>query len=65
MKVKRVNENYVAFEEIGIGEVFEADEKYYLKINNNWAFDVFNNKLEVVCKGWDTLIPRKSELTVY
>lgn len=64
MKVKRVNENYIGFEEIEIGEIFEIDDIYYLKVNHEYAFDVFNNQL-VCCNGWDTLIPRKSELKIY
>lgn len=54
----------VKFEEIKIGEVFECDEIFYLKVSETTAFDVYNNSLE----NWENteyLIPRQSELRVF
>lgn len=64
MKVNFIENAYVDFEKVQIGEIFEVDEIFYLKVDHEHAFDVFNNRLQY-CKGWDTLIPKESELTVY
>lgn len=64
MKVKFVKNVYVNFDQIKIGEIFETNGIIYLKINETFAFDIFNKKSEY-CKGLDTLIPRKSELIIY
>lgn len=64
MKVNYIGAEYIDFEEVQIGEVFEANEILYLKVDDEYAFDVLNNRVQY-CKGWDTLIPKESELTVY
>lgn len=54
----------VKFEEIKIGEIFEWEEIFYLKVSKTTAFDVYNNLLE----NWENteyLIPRQSELRVF
>ena len=50
MKVKYIDAAYINFEEVQIGEVFEVDEIFYLKVDHEHAFDVFNNRLQY-CKG--------------
>lgn len=64
MKVNFIENKCVNFDQIKIGEIFETDGMIYLKINNLFAFDIFNNRSQY-CKGWDTLIPRESEITIY
>lgn len=64
MKVNFIENECVNFDQIKIGEIFETDGIIYLKINDTFAFDIFNKKLEC-CKGWGTLIPRESEITIY
>ena len=64
MKVNFVENTYVNFDQIKIGEIFETDGIICLKVDDKYAFDIFNNKLQY-CKGWDTLIPRESEITIY
>lgn len=54
----------VIFEEIEIGEVFEWDSNFYLKISKTTAFDVCNNLLEGFGES-EYLIPRKSELRIF
>lgn len=54
----------VKFEEIKIGEVFEWEEIFYLKISKTTAFDVYNNLLEGFGES-ECLIPRKSELRIF
>ena len=54
----------IIFEEIKIGEVFEWDSNFYLKISKTTAFDVYNNLLEDF-GGSECLIPRKSELRIF
>lgn len=54
----------VIFEEIKIGEVFEWDSNFYLKISNTTAFDVYNNLLEGFGET-ECLIPRESELRIF
>lgn len=64
MKVNYLNNDYVDFEKIKVGEVFEYDGLCYLKVDRTNAFDVFNNTLEC-CEEWYDLILRDSELTIY
>ena len=64
MKVNFIENAYVNFDQIKIGEVFENDGMIYLKINDIFAFDLLNKRSQY-CKGWDTLIPRESEITIY
>lgn len=54
----------VKFEELKIGEVFEWEEVFYLKISETTAFDVYNNLLEGFGET-ECLIPRKSELRIF
>lgn len=54
----------VKFEEIKIGEVFEWEEIFYLKVSKTTAFDVYNNLLENFEEA-EYLIPRQSELRVF
>ena len=65
MKINNeTSQETVKFEEIKIGEVFEYDEIFYLKVSETIAFDVYNNSLE----NWENaeyLIPRQSELRVF
>ena len=44
MKVKFVKNVYVNFDQIKIGEILETNGIIYLKINEKFAFDIFNNK---------------------
>lgn len=64
MKVNFIENSYVNFDQIKVGEIFETDGIICLKVDDKYAFDIFNNKLQY-CKGWETLIPRESEITVY
>ena len=64
MKINDDTQKTVIFEEIKIGEVFEWQEIFYLKISETTAFDVYNNLLEGFGKT-GRLIPRKSELRVF
>lgn len=64
MKINFAKNAYVNFAQIKIGEIFETDGIICLKVDDKYAFDIFNNKLQY-CKGWDNLIPRESEITVY
>lgn len=64
MKVNFIKNECVNFDQIKIGEVFETRETIYLKINDLFGFDLLNKRPQY-CKGWDTLIPRKSEIAVY
>lgn len=64
MKVNFIENECVDFDQIKIGEVFETCGTIYLKINDIFAFDLLNKRPQY-CKGWDTVIPRKSEITVY
>lgn len=65
MKIKNETlQRTVKFKEIKVGEVFEYEEIFYLKISETTAFDVYNNSLE----NWedaDYLIPRQSELRIF
>lgn len=54
----------VNFKEIKIGEVFEWDSNFYLKVSETTAFDVYNNLLENF-EGEEYLIPRQSELRIF
>lgn len=54
----------VKFEEIKIGEVFEWEEVFYLKVFKTTAFDVYNNLLENF-EEEKRVIPRQSELRVF
>lgn len=54
----------VKFEEIKIGEVFEWEEIFYLKVFKTTAFDVYNNLLENF-EEEKRVIPRQSELRVF
>lgn len=54
----------VKFEEIKIGEVFEWEEIFYLKVFKTTAFDVYNNLLENL-EEEKRVIPRQSELRVF
>lgn len=54
----------VTFKEIKIGEVFEWEEIFYLKVSKTTAFDVYNNLLENF-EEEEYLIPRQSELRVF
>lgn len=54
----------VKFEELKVGEVFEWEEVFYLKVSKTTAFDVYNNLLENF-GGAEYLIPRQSELRVF
>lgn len=64
MKIMDDTQQTVIFEEIKIGEVFEWQEIFYLKISETTAFDVYNNLLEDF-GGSECLIPRKSELRIF
>lgn len=64
MKVNYINSDYVDFEKIKVGEVFEYDGICYLKVDRINGFDVFNNAL-VDCEEWRDLILKDSELTIY
>ena len=64
MKVNFIENAYVNFDQIKIGEVFETDGIVYLKVGCEHAFDLFNNKLHF-CDEWINLIPRESEITIY
>ncbi len=64
MKINFAENAYVNFDQIKVGEIFETDGTFYLKVGYEHAFDLVNNRLQY-CEGWDTLIPRESELTVY
>ena len=64
MKVNFIENECVNFDQIKIGEVFETCGIIYLKINDLFAFDLLNKRPQY-CKGWDSLIPRESEITVY
>lgn len=54
----------VKFEEIKIGEVFEWEEVFYLKVSKTTAFDVYNNLLENF-EQEERIIPKQSELRVF
>lgn len=54
----------VKFEEIKIGEVFEWQSIFYLKISETTAFDIYNNLLEGFGET-ECLIPRESELRIF
>lgn len=65
MKIK--NETFqrtVKFEEIKIGEVFEWEEIFYLKVSKTTAFDVYNNLLENF-EEEERVIPKQSELRIF
>lgn len=65
MKIKNETlQRTVKFEEIKVGEVFECEEIFYLKVSETTAFDVYNNSLEN-WKYTECLIPRQSELRVF
>lgn len=65
MKIKsETSQRTVKFEEIKIGEVFEWEEIFYLKVSKTTAFDVYNNLLENFEEA-EYLIPRQSELRVF
>lgn len=64
MKINDDTQQTVIFEEIKIGEVFEWQEIFYLKISETTAFDVYNNLLEGFGET-ERLIPRESELRVF
>lgn len=64
MKINDDTQQTVIFEEIKIGEVFEWQEIFYLKISETTAFDVYNNLLEGFGET-ECLIPRESELRVF
>lgn len=54
----------IKFEEIKIGEVFEWESVFYLKVSKNGAFDISNNLLEYF-GGIECVIPRQSELRIF
>lgn len=54
----------ISFEEIKIGEVFEYEEVFYLKVSETTAFDVYNKLLENF-EEEKRVIPRQSELRVF
>lgn len=64
MKINFAKNAYVNFAQIKIGEVFETNGTFYLKVDCIHAFDLDNNRLQF-CEEWDTLIPRESEITIY
>lgn len=65
MKIKSETlQKTVKFEEIKIGEVFECDEVFYLKVSETTAFDVYNNLLENF-EEEERIIPKQSELRVF
>lgn len=65
MKIKNeTSQKTVNFEGIKIGEVFECEGIFYLKVSETTAFDVYNNFLG----NWENaeyLIPKQSELRVF
>lgn len=65
MKIKNETlQRTVKFEEIKIGEVFEWEATFYLKVSKTTAFDVYNNLLENFEEA-EYLIPKQSELRVF
>lgn len=65
MKIKNDTcQKTISFEKIKIGEVFEWESIFYLKISKTTAFDVYNNLLENFEEA-EYLIPRQSELRVF
>lgn len=64
MKIKEDTcQKYISFKEIKIGEVFEWEATFYLKVSKTTAFDVYNNLLEIFEE--ERVIPKQSELRIF
>lgn len=63
MKINDDTQQTVNFEEIKIGEVFEWQEIFYLKISKTTAFDVYNNLIENF--AGEVVTSRQSELRIF
>lgn len=54
----------ILFKDLKVGEGFETDKILYIKVGDNCAFDVINNKRDFF-QPTDEIIPRDCEIIFY